>query len=367
MVVVADLVNAMEIIAPLGAAEPWDNVGLLIGDSSAALRAVLLTIDYTSAVAAESEKLGCDAVIAYHPPLFKPIQRLTVAGSTGLLFNAARRGVALYSPHTALDAAEGGTNDVLSDLLDLHDRKPLRPRTGRDDLLKFVTFTPPPHAERVAAAVFAAGAGGIGNYDSCGFRTDGTGSFRGGPDTNPTIGKPGILTMTAEVKLETIVPAMRAADVVAALRATHPYEDPAFDFTQLAAVPSTGGMGRVGRTTTGTTRSILIERVKRQLGLAALWVAGSIEGPADKVAVCAGSGGELLDAALACNAQVFVTGEMRHHDALRATAAGVMVICTLHSHSERVTLPRLRDRLTTALPAVDFRVSQADRDPFALA
>src|SRR5205085_12684287 len=142
---------------------------LIVGDPEQPVMAVMLTIDYTAAVADEARAAKCDAIVAYHPPLFEAVKRMTSNGSTSLVFDAIRRGVALYSPHTALDVAEGGTNDVLADILALQDRVPLKLIEPKVTQYKLVTFVPENALEKVGEALFEAGAGRIGNYSSCSF------------------------------------------------------------------------------------------------------------------------------------------------------------------------------------------------------
>src|SRR5438874_6948991 len=155
----------MEQIAPTRFAEAWDNVGLLVGDPQQSITGAMLTIDYTPEVACEAVGAKCDAIIAYHPPIFDPLKQIT-AGSP--IFDAIRRGVAIYSPHTALDVADGGTNDVLADVVGLPPaRSPLRLAQTKASLLKLVTFVPEKDAERVSRALFGAGAGRIGAYTHC--------------------------------------------------------------------------------------------------------------------------------------------------------------------------------------------------------
>src|SRR5690348_8683031 len=194
----SDLISTLEQIAPTRYAESWDNVGLLAGDPAQQVSKALLTIDYTADVADEARRLGCDAVIAYHPPIFDPIKRIT-AGS--LIFDAIRRGVAIYSPHTALDVAEGGTNDVLCDILGLQDRSPLRLADTKASQYKLVTFVPEEHLERVSRALFEAGAGRIGKYSSCSFRSNGTGTFFGEEGTQPSVGQSGRLEEAPEIRI----------------------------------------------------------------------------------------------------------------------------------------------------------------------
>jgi dinuclear metal center YbgI/SA1388 family protein len=358
-----ELIAAMEKIAPTANAESWDNVGLLAGDPQQTVSKVLLTIDYTAEVADEGRRAGCDAVIAYHPPIFQALKRV-VAGNP--VFDAIHRGVAIYSPHTALDVADGGTNDVLCDLLELEQRSPLKLMETKASQYKLVTFVPQEQVEQVSDALFGAGAGRIANYTSCSFRSPGIGTFFGQEGTNPAVGQAGKLERAQEVRLETVVPLARVAQIVAALRQSHPYEEPAFDLQQLAAPPTGIGIGRIGSFASPVDRDVVIQSLKRDLGIDHLLVAGPTQGEAQRAAVCAGACGDLLNDALAQKADIYVTGEMRHHDALRAASAGMTVICTLHSNSERITLGRLKERLQKELSGLEYVLSQADRDPFSI-
>jgi dinuclear metal center YbgI/SA1388 family protein len=362
---VSDLVGAMETIAPTRFAAAWDNVGLLVGDPQGPLHKVLLTIDCTLAVVGEARAGGFDAVVAYHPPIFDAQKRF-VAGSAA--YEAARAGLAVFSPHTALDVAAGGTNDVLADLLGMTERTPLRAAaaTARDAELKLVTFVPASHVEVVSQAVFSAGAGRIGDYSSCSFRMAGSGTFLGGEGTHPAVGQAGRLEEVEELRLETIVPAGRLEGVVHALRAAHPYEEPAFDLVPLASAPGARGFGCVGAVGPATVGQ-LVDRVKSGLGVDRVLLAGGSDREITRAAVCAGSGGDLVSDAIAARATLLLTGEVRHHDALRATEAGMAVVCTRHSTSERAALVGLETRLRELLPGIDVRRSDEDRDPFRFA
>jgi dinuclear metal center YbgI/SA1388 family protein len=361
-----ELIATLEAIAPLRHAEPWDNVGLLAGDPQQPVARVLLTIDYTAAVADEGRDERCDLVIAYHPPLFSAVKRVTGDGATALLHDAIRRGVAIYSPHTALDAADGGTNDVLADAVGLATCRPLRVGAGEATFHKLVTFVPPESADAVAFALAAAGAGRIGKYSGCSFRSAGTGTFTGDADTNPTIGTPGVPTVVPEVRLEMACPVSAVRAVTAALLRAHPYEEPAYEFLTVAAPLPQVGAGRVGWLASPQSGTAIVERVKQELSLDGLLIAGNLDRPIATAAVCAGAGGDLLGDAIAAGVELYLTGELRHHDALRAVAAGMTVLCTLHSNSERPALSRLRDRLEREAPGPAYLLSQADRDPFAI-
>ena len=364
MTKLSEAIALLERIAPTRHAESWDNVGLLVGDANQSVSRAMLCIDYTAAVAEEAKLNDCDFVIAYHPPIFKPLSRVTV---DSLVFDAVRRGVAIYSPHTALDVAEAGTNDVLADVLGLVDRRPLKRVISNAKQYTLVTFAPADAIDSIARALFAAGAGHIGDYSQCSFRTPGTGTFFGAHGTNPVVGKSQTLVQQPEIKLETVVPIHRIETVLAALRASHPYEEPAFNLVQLAAKPESIGQGRIGRFAEPVPRRQLIEQIKNRLGINHVLVAGPLDGDAHSAAVGAGScGSEMLQRAIDENADLYLTGEMRHHNALHAAAHGMTVVCTLHSHSERIALTKLAFRLRQALPAVSFQLSKSDQDPFSI-
>ena len=358
------LIEILESIAPARYAEPWDNVGLLAGDPAQEIARAILAIDYTPEVAAEARRKTCDLVIAYHPAIFEPLKRI-IAGS--LVYDAIRRGVAIYSPHTALDVAEGGTNDMLADAVGIGERQPLKMISPESIHYKLAVFVPEAAAGKVSNALFAAGAGRIGQYSACSFQSKGAGTFFGEPGSNPTIGESGSLQNVMETKIETLVPLGKVEAVLQALRATHPYEKPAFDLHVLAAPPDGLGMGRVGPLLQPATRAEVFERIKRELGIEHLLIAGPKEGMVHRAAVCAGACGNHLDEAIAQKVDLYLTGEMRHHDAIKAVNAGLTVVCTLHSNSERPVLRRLRDRLTKEAPGVQFHLSEMDRDPFTVA
>lgn len=261
----ADILTVLEDLAPLRYASSWDNVGLLVGDPRADVTNVMVTVDYTADVAAESLAAGATLIIAYHPPLFAPVKRVP---HDALWTDAIRRNVALYSPHTALDVALEGTNDFLADQCGVSP------------------------SERMALQPFA--------------------STRAG-----------------------------------------------------ASEPAGIGLGRVG-SIAAVSRSALVSRVKANLGLSHVLASGPLDSDATRVAVAAGAGGDLLEDAIAAGAHVFVTGEIRHHEALSAARRGVTVIATLHSNSERAAVRAYGKRLAARVPHVVVESSVADADPFTV-
>jgi len=370
---VSDVVRALESLAPPELAAEWDNTGLLVGDRTAAVKRLMLCIDLTQEVLGEALAARAQMAMAYHPPIFKPISSVT-ASAQPVVFAAARRGVAVYSVHTVLDAAPGGTNDVLADAMGMVQRRPLEP-VVRETRCKVVVFVKPEDLARVSHAAFAAGAGLIGEYENCAFFGYGVGSFCGGPGTHPAVGQAGRQEVTEELRLEVVAPNDKVPAVVQAVRAAHSYEEPAIDVYPLRDHPAGSGLGRIGRLARPMTVRGLIARVKKAAGLRNVLVAGRPSrkgGPrkpalVSRVACCAGSCGDLFRKAAAEGATFYLTGEMRHHDALAAEAAGMTVVCLGHSNSERLALAGLAKRLKLLLPRLDVRTSALDRDPFEIA
>ncbi len=360
MLALSRVVEALEEIAPTANAEEWDNAGLLVGDPKQPITKAILTIDYIPDVVIEARHQRCDLVIAYHPPIFAPLKRVTAESP---IYDAIRRGIAIYSPHTALDVADGGTNDMLADAIGLSNRRPLRLIQPKSQHLKLVTFIPEKDLDRVSSAIFAAGAGLIGNYSSCSFRTPGTGTFFGEEGSQPAAGEPGKMEHVPEIRVEVVLPISRVSEVIAALRQSHSYEEPAFDLQQLSAPPTAIGQGRVG-ITPEIERQELFDRIKRELNISHLLIAGPTTGTITQAACCAGSCGEFLNDAIIANAQLLLTGEVRHHDAITAANAGMTVVCTLHSNSERAVLKRVAKKLSEKLPELPLYISESDRDPF---
>ena len=314
MATIGDTEKVLNEIAPLRFAEDWDNVGLLVGDRREPCRGVMLCIDLSRAVLDEAEQAGVNFLLCYHPPIFKPMARLRAdaVGMESLVWRAARLGCAIYSPHTALDAAEGGTNDAIAQLCELADVRPLSYAQPGEPQCKVVVFVPADKVDLVAEAMFAAGAGWIGQYHHCSFRTPGQGTFWGTDAANPAVGQAGRLERVQEVRLEIICPQALVPEVVAAIRGSHPYEEPAFDVQALLATPAAAGMGRIGRLAQPTTVGQLAERLAGQIGTRIAMVAGDASTMVQRVGVFVGSAGKwALSQRRFAQADVLITGELK--------------------------------------------------------
>ncbi|MBN2064539.1 MAG: Nif3-like dinuclear metal center hexameric protein [Sedimentisphaerales bacterium] len=364
----AQIMPFLDKIAPLSLAESWDNVGLLAGDPASNIKKVILTIDLTPAVLAEARDRQAELILAYHPPLFEAVKQI-VPGmkASPLLYEVIRSGKAIYALHTALDMAQGGVNDMLAEIIGIKDPQPLALAQAQPaDNYKIVVFVPVDQTERVAQAMFAAGAGTVGEkekYTQCSFRTEGTGSFKCGPESHPAIGTPGSVEMVRENRLETIVPQARLSEVVKAMRAAHSYEEVAYEIYPLVKSPE-HGLGRWGQLAKPVAKKTLIAAVKKSLHVKCVGIIGPESGRASTVAVAAGSCGSLLNAVIARGCDLYLTGELKHHDALKLQDAGVTTICVGHSNSERLILARIAGRLNEQfLGRLEAFVSKYDKDP----
>ena len=359
-------------VAPLGLAADWDNTGLLLGDPAWPLSGpVLATIDLSPAVVREVIEAKAGAVIAYHPPIFTPIKRITTDNRAGMtILELAARRIGIVAPHTALDAAPGGLADWLLEqcapaAADIGTRQALEPHATGAPSFKVVTFVPLAHVDAVAAAMAGAGAGVIGDYTHCSYRVDGTGTFLGGAQSTPAMGKRGELEHVGEMRLEMVSTAGALAGVVRALRETHPYEEPAFDVYKLTAPPDERiGAGRIGTLSEPESAGRIVARLGARLGVPAVRLAGDERALVQRVAVCPGSGGSLAEAAAAAGADLFVTGEMTHHDVLASLERQCLVALAGHTETERPYLPVLAKRIAADL-GIEVQVSQHDRAPLA--
>ncbi len=363
---IKDIAERIEKIVPLKLAQDWDNVGLLIGDAQKNVKNILLTIDVTGDVVAEAKKLKTDLIVSYHPVIWDGLKKITSEPPSSTVYELIRRGVAVFSIHTALDAATGGVNDGLAEIVGIEDGKPIGDYVDNPagDNYKLVVFVPVESVAEVSNAVFAAGAGAIGSYSNCGFGTEGTGTFLPLEGAKPTVGKKGKLEKVLELRFETIVPAEKLDKVVTAMKKTHPYEMPAFDIIKLYNSRNKFGLGRIGKLAKPLRIEQIINRIKKYTGAKAVGLIGKEKRLVKTAAVCAGSCGKIINSVIAAKADLYLTGELKHHQALAAQEAGLTCICLSHTVSERFILKKFAKQLQKQLNSVTIRVSKKDADPF---
>jgi dinuclear metal center YbgI/SA1388 family protein len=363
---IKDIAERIEKIVPLKLAQDWDNVGLLIGDPQRNAKKILLTIDVTGDVVAEAKEVKTDLIVSYHPVIWDGLKKITAEGPTGVVYDLIRAGISVFSIHTALDSAVGGVNDGLAEIIGIRDGKPIGDYVDSPggDNYKLVVFIPIDSAAKVSNAVFAAGAGVIGNYSKCGFQAKGTGSFLPLKGAKPAIGKKGRIEKVPETRFETIVPAEKLDNVIAAMKKAHPYETPAFDCFKLYGSQSEFGLGRIGKLAQPTRIKQIIKRIKKYTGAKAIGIVGDEKRLVKTAAVCAGSCGKIINLVIAAKADLYLTGELKHHQALAAQEAGLTCICLSHTVSERFILKKFAKQLQKQIKQVTIKISKKDSDPF---
>jgi dinuclear metal center YbgI/SA1388 family protein len=356
---------------PSALAEDWDRVGLVCGDPQAAVDRIWFAVDPTLAVAEEAVAGAASLLVTHHPLLLRGVH--TVAATTGkgrVIHRLISGGCGLFTMHTNADAAAGGTNATLAELLGLRQVRPLMPAAG-PPVDKLVVFVPPEHREQVLSALFAAGAGRIGNYDSCAYSTDGTGQFRPLAGADPYLGSTGHVEKVAEARVEVVLPRGRRSAVVAALRAAHPYEEPAFDVVETVTT-GRDGIGRVGVLPEPVPLRAFAERVAAILPATAagVRVAGDPDRPVSNVAICSGAGDSLLELVRSTQADVYLTADLRHHPVEEHLAeAGCPVVDVSHWASEWPWLDGAARAIQADLAAggftVETHVSRTSTDPWS--
>ena len=361
LVRIKDIANALEMFAPLPLQDGFDNAGLQIGLTEAEVAGVLLCLDVTEAVVDEAVASGCNLIVSHHPLIFSPLKRIT--GSNYIercVIKALANGIAIYSAHTNIDNAPGGVNYRIAEKLGLQNVRILVPK--EDALLKLAVYVPTSAADAVRSALFAAGCGNIGNYDSCSYNIDGFGTFKANEGCNPFCGEVGELHREQEVRIETVLPAYLKNKVIAALLKAHPYEEPAFDIYQLKNSWGSVGSGVIGELPAECDEVEFLQCVKEKFGVGSVRHTPLLDKGVKRVALCGGAGGSFAGAAMAAGADVYITGEARYHDLFNYTGKMVMAVIG-HYESEQYTMDIFREIVERACPGVKVMKTTVNTNP----
>ncbi len=369
MPLVNDIIRLLEQIAPNRLAEDWDNAGLQIGSRQWRADRIMIALDpLLSVVKAACEK-QIDLLITHHPLIFSPLKQINFDTPQGEIFSlAANHRLSVIAAHTNLDSAAGGLNDLLASKLHLHDIKSLVPPSGSRDEYKLALYVPADHFRSVLDALFDTPAGKIGNYTHCTFSQEGTGTFKPGPDAVPRFGVSGQINFAQEVRIEANVAKKDLNATLTRVEQAHPYETMAYDLYPLFSREADTGLGRVGKLEAAMDLSAFADDIKSRLGLGAVRVAGATRMRVQNVAVCTGSGAGLLKPFFASNADVFVTGDLRYHDAQDVLARNRGLVDIGHFASEHLMVEMVKNRLEDLAVREGYDVTieafDAEADPF---
>ena len=341
-VTVRDVWRALDDHFPFAHRADWDNVGILAGDPTAPVRSVLVALDATPAAVALCGRMRPDLILTHHPVIFSPLKSVRPdQGDSSAAYSLLRMGVAVISAHTNADVAPRGVSWAVARRIGLREIRPLLPGEPSDGC-KVVVFVPPDRADDVMAALSEAGGGRIGAYSRCSFRVAGWGTFHPAESASPFAGRAGREERIEEIRLEAVVARSLLPQVLRAVRVVHPYEEPAIDVYPLAGWALGGGIGAVGDRESAAALDTVLEEIHRKIRPAWIKVAGPSRKTVRRIAVVAGSGSEFAGAAREAGADLFVTGEVKYHQALDAAAGEMPVADVGHGSAEKWILPEFR-------------------------
>lgn len=358
---VIDVINILESIAPKGLQESYDNSGLNIGDANMPIKGILCTIDITEEVIDECINLGANLIIAHHPLIFSTIKSLT--GKNYIektIIKAIQNNIAIYVGHTNFDNASAGVNAQICQKLGIKNCKILSPL--KEHLLKLSTYVPKDYTEKVRNALFDAGAGSIGNYDSCSFNIEGVGSYRGLDNSEQFIGKKGELHFEEEHKIDVVFPKYIKNSLVSSLLKVHPYEEVAYDIYPLLNENPHVGAGMIGELETEITLADLLDELKEKFEANGIRYTGEHSKNIKKVAVCGGSGSFLIHTARAHKADVFITGDLKYHQFFDADNRFSLVDIG-HFESEQFTKDLFYESVMKKMPKFAVHLSKVKTSP----
>lgn len=358
---IKEITSCIEEFAPLSLQESWDNAGLLTGDPSFDVDSALIALDITEEVIDDAIRHGEKLIIAHHPLIFSGIKKLN--GNNYVekaLIKAIKNDIAIYAAHTNIDVVKNGVSWRMAQKLGL---KNVTTLSGEKGLLKkLIVYVPVSHAESIRGALFNAGAGEIGNYDSCSFNSVGQGTFRGNESTNPYVGKPGELHVEEEVRIETVFPVYLQQRIISSMLEVHPYQEVAYDIIPLENKHNSIGLGVVGNIDHEIGATEFLRLVKEVFNCKIIRFAGNTDKIIRKVAVCGGAGSSLINEAIQAKADIFITGDVKYHQFF--DAGDKIILADIgHYESEQFTKEVFYELLTKKFPKFAVHLSALDTNP----
>ncbi|HLN94135.1 MAG TPA: Nif3-like dinuclear metal center hexameric protein [Flavobacterium sp.] len=356
-----DCLAVLEEMAPLAYAEDFDNVGLLVGDAAADVTGILVCHDALEAVIDEAVAKKCNLVVCFHPILFSGLKKITGKNYVErAVIKAIRHNIAIYAVHTALDNHRNGVNKIFCDALGLTNTRILVPK--KDFIRKLVTYTVPENADALRQALFAAGAGNIGNYSECSFNSEGIGTYRGNEESDPVVGQKGEWTQTAETRIEVTFEKHLESRILKALFQSHVYEEVAYEIYDTRNAHQNIGLGMIGELETPMPEAEFLKFVKDKMGSGGIRHSDFLGREVRTVAVLGGSGSFAIGDAIRAGADVFLTADLKYHQFYEAE--GKLVLADIgHFESERYTKNYIVDYLTEKMPTFAIILSEVNTNP----
>ena len=355
------IITEIEKFAPLAYQESYDNCGLLTGHKEQEVTGAILCLDCIEAVVDEAIQKNCNLIIAHHPIIFSGLKKLN--GTNYIertIIKAIQNNIAIYACHTNLDNVKLGVNKKIADKLGLINQQILSPK--KSVLKKLVTFVPATHLDIVRESLFNAGAGNIGNYDSCSFNLEGTGSFRGNENSNPFIGEKGKLSLEKETRLELIFETVNEATIISALKQNHPYEEVAYDIYQLENTYQNIGSGMVGELEKPISETEFLENLKSIFKVKVIKHTVLTNKRIKKVALCGGSGSFLLKNAINSKSDIYISSDFKYHEFFDAENK-ILVADIGHYESEQFTPEIFYEIISNKFPTFASYLTETNTNP----
>ncbi len=358
---IIEVINALESIAPPSLQEDYDNVGLLTGNASDDCTGIITTLDATEEVVHEALRKKCNLIVAHHPVIFRGLKRITGRNHVErTVITAIKNNIAIYAVHTNLDNVLTGVNKKIAEKLNLQNLRVLLLK--ENTLKKLVTFCPGKNADEVRHALFQAGAGMIGKYSECSFNAEGSGTFKAAEGADPYVGKIGERHSENEIRIEVIFPSHAERNLVSALKNAHPYEEVAYDIYPLDNTRYDVGSGLIGTLKSEMGEDELLTLLKGEFNLSVIRHTPLLDKKVRKIAVCGGAGSFLLGAAIAAEASVYVTSDVKYHEFFDADKK-ILLADIGHYESEQFTVDLLADILREKFPNFAVLKTETNTNP----
>ncbi len=358
---IQDVIDVLELWAPISSQESYDNSGLIIGNKQKEVNSVLICLDCTEKVVDEAINKNINFIISHHPIIFKGLKKLNSTNYVErIVEKCIKNEIALYSIHTNLDNSFYGVNYEIASRLSLNNCSILKPKINV--LSKLIVYVPKDNLESLDKAIFNAGAGSVGAYDQCHFRNDGVGTFRPNKNSDPYIGETNIRSEVNEFKVEYLVSNHLLNNVLQAMNNAHPYEEVAYDILPIKNINKYEGSGMIGSLEKSINEIDFIEKVKEKFNCSMIRHTQLLNKKIKNVAVCGGSGIFLLSDAIKKKADVFITSDVKYHDFFD-TENKILLLDIGHYESEQYTMNLISDHLMKKITNFAVHLTDINTNP----
>jgi dinuclear metal center YbgI/SA1388 family protein len=359
--IIKEVTNYIEELAPLNYAEEFDNVGLLVGTYNTIVSGILVTLDTLEETVEEAIANNCNLIISFHPIIFEGLKKLNGNSYVErVVLKAIRNNIAIYAPHTALDNSKNGVSAKICEVLGLQNTKILIPKKGI--IKKLTTYVPIKNADALRNSLFSANAGSIGNYDNCSFNIEGQGTFKGNENSNPVLGEKGKQHTEKEIKISIVFESKNEASILNALKEHHPYEEVAYEIVTTENVHQNIGMGMMGELSSAMNEKDFLLFVKNTMKTDCIRHSAFINKKIKKVAVLGGSGSFAISNAKKAGADAYLSADFKYHEFFKAENT-ILLADIGHYESEQFTKNLLVDYLTKKISNFAVILSEKSTNP----